>query len=283
MNTLKLGWAGLGNMGTPMVKNLLRSAFQTMVYNRTPGKVHELTELGATVAGTPGALVAQNDVIITMVSDDKALLEIFTGSDGILAANAAGKICINMSTVSPALSAELASTCAEAGIRFLDAPVSGSVKPATDGTLLILASGDEDAFIKVQPVFEALGKKSFFLGAAGAGSSAKLAINYLLGLNIQGLAETVQFAQQNGVGLSDMLDIINESACGNGITKLKSANLLKDDYSPAFALKHMEKDLLLAYAAGVRTPLMPALKDTFGKAQQAGLGEEDAIAVKKVL
>ena len=128
-----------------------------------------------------------------------------------------------------------------------------------------------------------LGKLSVHVGGAGVGSSAKLAINYLLGLNLQGLAETVLFAEKNGVSKQDMLTIINEGACGNGITKLKSAAILNNDYPAAFALKHLVKDLNLAKDAGLNSPLINPLADTYNAAQKEGLGEEDVMAIMKYL
>ena len=131
-----------------------------------------------------------------------------------------------MSTVSPETSRYLSARCASCQLNFLEAPVSGSVKPAQDGTLIILVGGTVENYEKAIPLFNALGKLAVHVGAAGVGSSAKLAINYLLGLNLQGLAETILFAEKNGVSKTDMLTIINEGACGNGITKIKTPSIL---------------------------------------------------------
>ncbi|MCX2453747.1 NAD(P)-dependent oxidoreductase [Pedobacter sp. PLR] len=283
MNRLKLGWIGLGNMGTPMVKNLLKAGFEVVVFNRTKQKEEELIANGATNALNPQSLLETCDIVFTMLADDQAVKAVFEGDQGLLTKAAEGKMIIDMSTVSPDTSRYLSEACEKAGIDFLEAPVSGSVKPAQDGTLIILVGGATKAYEKAKPAFEALGKLSIHVGGAGVGSSAKLAINYLLGLNLQGLAETVLFAEKNGVSKSDMLTIINEGACGNGITKLKTPSILNEEYPAAFALKHLVKDLRLAKEAGLEAPLIDPLFNSFQQAQQEGFGEEDVMAVIKSL
>ncbi len=283
MSDVQLGWAGLGNMGTPIIKNLLKAGFKVAVYNRTKEKEKELIEAGATSAENPNQLIEKCDVVFTMVSDDEAVKQIYTGENGLLNNQNTGKLAIDMSTVSPATSRYLAEACHNKGMEFLDAPVSGSVKPAQDGTLIIMAGGAEQAFNRAKPIFDKIGKLSVYLGDNGAGSSAKLAINYLLGLNLQGLAETVLFAKKNGIKTEDMLTIINEGACGNGITRLKSTNIINNDFQAAFALKLIAKDLRLAGEQGLKTPLFAPLLNSYTQALQKGLGEEDAAAIYKYL
>jgi 3-hydroxyisobutyrate dehydrogenase len=283
MSKSKIGWVGLGNMGTPMVKNLLKAGFEVSVFNRTKSKEQPLIEAGANSAESLQQLVDNSDIVITMLSDDAAVKEIFEGTNGLLSKPHPGRLFIDMSTVAPETSRYLAGICDTTGMHFLEAPVSGSVKPAQDGTLIILAGGSAENYEKAKPVFDVLGKLSLHLGQSGMGSTAKLAINYLLALNLQGLAETVLFAEKNGISKQDMLTIVNEGACANGITKLKSGSILNDDYPAAFALKHLVKDLRLAKEAGLNAPLITPLYDTFNKAQQAGLGDEDVMAIKKYL
>lgn len=283
MDKLKLGWIGLGNMGNPMVKNLLDAGFEVAVHNRTKDKESQSIEAGASSANSPQELMESCDVVLTMLSDDAAVKEIFEGFSGLLNKEYPGKIIINMSTVSPATSRYLATNSSKREVAFVDAPVSGSVKPAQDGTLVILVGSTAESYQIVKPIFDVLGKISIHVGAAGVASSAKLAINYLLGLNLQGLAETIIFAENNGVSKEDMLTIINEGACGNGITKIKSASILEDSYPAAFALKHLVKDLGLAKEAGLNTPLIEPLFDSYAAAQYEGLGDEDVMAIIKSL
>lgn len=283
MNTnLKLGWIGLGNMGKPMVRNLLEAGFKVTVFNRTKDKETPLIEAGATSANSPQELIENCDVVLTMLSNDADVKEIFEEkTSGLLSKNNVGKTIINMSTVSPDTSRYLAMLCNKHQISFIDAPVSGSVKPAQDGTLVIIVGGNQEIYELVKPIFDVLGKISIYVGVAGVASSAKLAINYLLGLNLQGLAETVLFAENNGVSKEDMLSIVNEGACANGITKIKLVSILNDSFPAAFALKHLVKDLKLANDAGLDSPLAQPLLESFNKALNEGLGEEDVMAIIK--
>ncbi len=280
-NQIKVGWIGLGNMGNPMATNLLKAGFELTVFNRTKEKENALTAAGALSANSPQDLINSCDIIFTMVSNDAAVKEIFDGDSGLLCSSNPGKLIIDMSTVAPATSCYLSERCNKMQISFLEAPVSGSVKPAQEGTLIILVAGTDESYKKAKPIFDVLGKYAIYLGAAGVGSSAKLAINYLLGLNLQGLAETVLFAEKNGVSKQDMLTIINEGACGNGITKLKAPSILNNNYPAAFALKHLVKDLRLAKEAGLHTPLIQPLFDSYEKAEREGLGDEDVMAIIK--
>ena len=279
MNTLKIGWLGLGNMGNPMVMNLLKAGFEVTVLNRTKDKEIPFIEAGAKTANTPQELMKNNDVVITMLSNDAAVKEVFESQTGLLSRNNSGKMIINMSTVSPETSRYLANSCSTNQVHFIDAPVSGSVKPAQDGTLVILVGGNTADYELAKPIFNVLGKTAIHVGDAGVASSAKLAINYLLGLNLQGLAETVLFAENNGVSKEDMLNIINAGACGNGITNIKAPSILNDSYPAAFALKHLVKDLRLAKEAGLDSPLIHPLYDSYSTAEKEGLGDHDVMAI----
>lgn len=283
MNTPQLGWIGLGNMGKPIVKNLLGAGYAVSVYNRTKSKEQPLIAVGATAAATPQQLLQKSDIVFTMVSNDEAVQQVYTGTDGLLSQPQRDKLIIDMSTVAPTTSRYIAALCKGNGIDFLDAPVSGSVKPAEEGTLIILVGGAEAPYQKAKPVLEVIGKLSIHLGENGAGSTAKLAINYLLGLNLQGLAEAVLFARQNGIATNDMLTIINEGACGNGITRGKTPAILANEFPAAFALKHLVKDLRLAKEAGLGMPLFAPLFQSYQQAMQSGLGEKDVMAIMQYL
>lgn len=282
MNTTKIGWIGLGNMGIPMAQQLINAAYQVMVYNRSKAKEHALKEMGATLAITPAKLIEQTDVVVIMVSDDEAINQVFTGENGLLAASVTGKIIVNMSTVSPGISKRMADACAEKGNQYLDAPVSGSVKQAETGQLIIMVGGEENAFENVKPVLEKLGKMSLFLGETGAGNAAKLAVNSLLAFYAQGLAESIIFANQNGIKTEDFLTIINNGAIANIFTKLKGDLIAENNFKPAFALKHIVKDLTLAKNEGAASPLASTALNTFKEAEEK-YGEEDIIAVIKHL
>jgi 3-hydroxyisobutyrate dehydrogenase len=280
MNTTTIGWIGLGKMGTPMSKQLLKAGYRLIVYNRSKEKEGAVQSAGADVAPTPAAVIQRSGMIIIMVTDDNAIREIFTGDEGLLRANATGKIIINMSTVSPAINKEMAEKCAEQGNHYLDAPVSGSVKQAEEGQLVIMVGGEEPVFQQARPILDKLGKLALLVGGHGAGNTAKLAINVLLGFHAQGLAEAVIFARQNKIKTDDLITLINNSALGNVFSKIKGEAIIKNNYAPAFALKHIAKDLKLAKDIGLNTPLAEVAFETFQKAAPS-LGEEDIIAVIK--
>ena len=279
MASKKIGWIGLGNMGVPMVKNLLKAGFEVTVFNRTASKAAPLQEAGAKLAVSAAALWEVADTIITMVSDDAALQQIHQGKDGLLAGAKGDTTVIDMSTVSPATSRELAAKLAAKGVDYLDAPVAGSVRPAELGQLVIMVGGKKEVYESAAPIFEKLGKAQFYLGQQGAGNNAKLAINTLLAFNMQGLAESVLFASEHGIGPEAMLAIIGESALANAITKMKTANILQANYQPAFALKHLAKDLRLAQGQGLHTPGGEAIHDSYQQALVQGWGEKDISAI----
>jgi len=280
-------------MGVPMAKNLLKAGFELTVYNRTAARAAPLQEAGARLAVSAAAIWADVDVVITMVSDDAALREIHEGKDGLLAGAAApggigadvgggaqrGKLVIDMSTVSPDTSRELAAAMAAKGIDYLDAPVAGSVKPAELGQLVIMAGGKKEVYESALPIFGRLGKASFLLGEQGSGNIAKLAINTLLAFNMQGLAESVLFAKEKGIRPEAMLAVIGESAVSNPLTKMKSANLTEGNFQAAFALKHLAKDLRLAVGQGLHTPGAITLHDSYQQALAVGWGEKDIAAI----
>jgi len=280
---MQIGWIGLGHMGIPMATNLLKAGYPLTVYNRTPEKAAPLTELGAHLAESPAAVMERCDVIFTMVSDDQAVEQVYHGPDGLLARPAPGKIAVDMSTVSPETSRALAARCQERSVAFLDAPVSGSVQPARDGQLVILVGGDEAAFQKVKPLFDVLGKMALHLGETGSGSKAKLAINLLLGITVQGIAEAVLFAREQGIAPEQMMTIINESAVGTGISRGKTGAILAGEFPAAFPLKHMAKDLRLVRQTGASFPLAESVYGSYQAALQDGLGDEDVMAIIRFL
>ncbi|MED4752739.1 NAD(P)-dependent oxidoreductase [Brevibacillus choshinensis] len=280
---MKIGWIGLGNMGIPMASNLLAAGYELSVWNRSPVKAEPLLALGAKSATTLAQLVDESDILFTMVSDDTAVKAVYDGPGGILAAAGKGKLAVDMSTISPDTSRFLAARCQEVGIRFLDAPVSGSVGPAKEGTLVIMVGGEKSDYEQAKPLLDNLGKVALHLGPNGAGTSAKLAINLLLGITVQGVSETLLFARSLGISTDQMLNIISESAVGTPLVRGKAASILADDYPAAFALKHMAKDLRLASEAGVSTPLAESANASYRHALENGLGDLDLMAIIKDL
>lgn len=277
----KIGWIGLGNMGTPMVKHLVKAGYEVSVYNRNEAKTAALkNEVNISIAASPAALATDSEFIIMSLSNDAAVKDVVTGANGILSGEAARKVTIiDMSTVSPDTTKELASLCKNKGIDYLDAPVSGSVKQALDAQLVIMVGGESAAYENAKPVLAHLGKASFLMGASGAGNSTKLAINLFLGITVQGLSEAVVFAESKGIEAKNLLPLINMSALGSTFTQIKSNAIIDDNFKAAFALKHLAKDIKLAKEKGLDSPLGNALSDSLQAALTLGLGEEDAVAV----
>lgn len=279
MSNTTIGLIGLGTMGVPMMNNLVKAGYPVVAYNRNKEKA---AALGITTAATPAALAQQTDVVIIMVSDDQATREVLNGDNGLLSAHVSGKIFINTSTVSPEVNREMAALSKAQGNHYLDAPVSGSVKQAQDAQLVFMVGGDKAVFDQAAPILDKMGKLSLLLGDTGAGNMAKLAINTLLALHSQALAETLSFAAKKGISVQDMLTIIDNGAMSNIYAKLKGGMIAKHDYTPAFALKLIAKDLRLAKAEGLDSPLANVVVTSFQEAEKA-FAEQDIIAISQYI
>lgn len=275
MNSEKIGFIGLGNMGHPMAKNLEKAGFPLLVYNRSAEKAEDF-KAQSKVAVDVKELVKNSDIIFTMLTNDQAANEVYKQ---ILELNISEKLFINMSTISPETSGKIADAVKIKEASFLDAPVAGSTKPAAEGTLIIMVGGDEKDLERAKPYLEKLGKQIKHLGKNGKGLAAKLSVNYFISALYQGLAETILFSDYLGIERKDMLDIINESASGSGATKVKTPLLIEDDYQPAFSLDLMLKDILLVKDAGADFPLAKTLIETYQSAQNEGFGKDDVIGI----
>lgn len=280
---MKIGWIGLGKMGSPMSQRLIKAGHAVTVFNRTKAKAAQFIQQGIATVSSPAELTDQTDVVFLMVSDDAAIREIFTGKDGLLSETVKGKVFVNMSTVSPTVSKEMYALCKEKGADYIDAPVSGSVKPAEDGTLVVIVGGDENVYEKVKPLLNELGRLSVYVGSCGMGNATKLAVNTFLGIITQGLAEVTLFAQQQGIAKSDLLAIITNSAMASPFVKMKADAILQDNFHAAFALKHLAKDLRLAKDEGLDTPLGNTVYHSYQNAELKNLADEDIIAIMKYL
>nr|WP_288808540.1 NAD(P)-dependent oxidoreductase [uncultured Sphingobacterium sp.] len=275
MRTENVGFIGLGNMGHPMAKNLEKAGFPLSVYNRSITKTIDF-EAQSAVYEKVSDLVNANAIVFTMLTNDTAVQEVY---GRILEQPISGKLFVDMSTISQDASIDLARKLAEKGATFLDAPVAGSTKPAAEGTLIIMVGGEQTDLERARPYLEKMGKSIKHLGENGKGIAAKLAINYFLSIIYQGLAETILFSDQLGIERSEMLEIINDSASGSGATKVKTPLLVEGNYTAAFALELMLKDIRLAQKAGAAYPLLGTLLDTYQAAHEKGLGQLDVIGI----
>lgn len=282
MKNKKIGWIGLGKMGQPMSGQLLKAGYPVYVYGRSEQDTQAMAAKGAVVSQSVLDLVNIVDILFLMVTDDHAIEDIFKSEAGVLSAGLTGKTIVNMSTVSPAINREMAELCKEKGAFYLDAPVSGSIKQAEEAKLVIMAGGEEAVYESIKPLFGILGGSSSLIGEIGAGNLAKLSINTLLAIQAQGLAEVVNFAEHHNISAEKMMSIINNGALGSVFMKLKGELIINENYNPAFALKLLTKDLRLAKAEGLDSPLGNTVCKTFQQAE-AEFGNEDLIAVKKYL
>jgi 3-hydroxyisobutyrate dehydrogenase-like beta-hydroxyacid dehydrogenase len=218
----RIGFIGLGRMGTPMSKNLLRAGFKLKVFDILPAKVAEIVATGAQPATSPADVARDADLVISMILDDKVLEQVALADDGILHAASRGAIYADMSTVSPMASAQVARVAEEKGIAYLRAKVSGSIKPATEGTLTIFASGPKDAYEKCLPAFSALGKQVYYVGDAEQAIFLKLVHSIMVGITAAMVGEAFTFGERGGTEWGHIIEVINHSALSSVLLNYKA-------------------------------------------------------------
>jgi 3-hydroxyisobutyrate dehydrogenase len=260
----RLGFIGIGNMGSRIAKRLLEHGYRVIVYNRSREAAEALVKSGATVADSIAELAAQADVILSSLTNDDAVKSVFTDPEGVFAHVRRGSAIIEMSTVLPSTSRELSEQSREAGVKFLDSPVSGSTPAAEEGTLTLFCGGDEELFQAAQPIFSSIASQYFYLGGSGSGTAMKLVANTLLGVGMQAIAESVALGQKEGLDRHRLLEILSYTAVIAPAHLGKLSRSDRGDYSPQFAIRLMNKDfgLVLETAAAAKVP-MPATAAAF--------------------
>jgi 3-hydroxyisobutyrate dehydrogenase-like beta-hydroxyacid dehydrogenase len=281
-----IGFLGLGTMGEPMAANLAVKGYSILVYNRTPGKEKQLLELGVDVASSPLEVAKRVDVVITMISNDQAIEDVYFGAEGILKELRPGTTIIDSSTISPTLARRLATEVTERFCDFIDAPVTGSKPAAIDGTLLFMAGGDKQTIDDHMDIFLAMGREVIYMGEQGSGATAKLAHNTIVGINAAGLIEGMAIAAKSGIDVSSFLRVVRSGAAASRQADLKGQKIIDHDFSVQFSLALMLKDLrlssVLTDALGVSTPMLEAAKSLFQLGQSAGYGESDLSALAHI-
>lgn len=281
-NPPRVGWVGLGKMGTPMAANLLAAGHALAVYNRSAGRAQALVDQGAALAPSAPALARECDVVISMVSDDAALQGITLDAGGLFEAAAPGLVFIDMSTVSPAMSHRVAAVAQEKGIHYLRAPVSGSTTTAAAGALTILASGPKDAYDRCLPLLQVMGTKLYYLGPAEQARYLKVAINMMVGVTAGMLGEALALGERGGVEWTQMIEVINNSVVASPLLAYKAQMLATRDFAPMFTASQMAKDFDLALDAGrngnVPMPLAAVSRQFLGAMIASGRGEQDFFA-----
>lgn len=284
----RIGFIGLGIMGQAMAMNLFKAGFQVSVYNRTRLHTIQFADLGCQVAATPRALAKMCDTIITMVSDPAAMDDVLEGPEGVLGAFLGGNTLINMSTVSPDYTAALAKKCFVAGVNFLDCPVSGSKPLAEKAQLVILAGGKKEVVERSGPVLKAMGCAVIYAGPPPAGTALKLCVNLVVAQLTTALAEAAALAAAQKIDPELVFATLAENPALNcPYFQMKKDNILKNDFPPAFPLKHMLKDtkFMLAEAAksGLKLPVTAAVEKLLEKSYNSGNGGLDLSVVLRSL
>lgn len=287
--TPTVGMIGLGLMGKPMARNLLKAGFPVVVWNRTKSRADDLVSEGARWGGSSRELAAQVDVLMTIVSDPPALEGVLWGShgnkDGALDGLRTGSLYIDSSTVSPELARRVARSCNEKGVEFLDAPVTGGDWGAKKGELVFMIGGDAKTLERAQPVLAPLGKRLFHLGPNGAGQTVKLAMNLILALEVDAFAEALALTNAGGVAGDKLLEVLQSSMGRAPLLDIKAPLILKQDYTPSFPLRLMHKDmglaLELARQKNVPVPAATAAYQTYSAIQNAAREDLDYSAVAK--
>lgn len=278
----KVGWIGVGMMGEPMARNVMQAGFPLRVYNRTREKVRDLEKDGAGVADSVGDLAAGSDILVSMISADAALEAVSIAEGGAFASMSPGSVFIDMSTVSPAMSARVAEVAAEKGIHYLRAPVSGSIGLAAAGTLTIFVSGPENIFEDCRALFEAMGGKVFHVGEAEEARFLKLSINMMVGITAGMMAEALTLSEKGGVDWDQMIDIIGSSAVASPLVGYKVDALKNRDFTPAFPAWMMSKDFDLALDAArdesIPLPITSLVRQHWSAMEATGRGEMDFFA-----
>jgi 2-hydroxy-3-oxopropionate reductase len=280
-----IGFIGLGLMGKPMAGNLLKAGFPVVVWNRTKSRADELVTAGARFGANPRDTASQADVLITIVSDPPAIEEILWGANGALDGLRRGTTLIDSSTISPDLARRVAAACAEKGVDYLDAPVTGGDWGAKKGELVFMIGGKPEVFERVKPVFEALGKKFFLLGPNGAGQTVKLAMNLILALEVEALAEALALATRGGVAGEKLVEVMQSSMARAGVLDVKAPSILKNEFPASFPLRLMHKDMRLALELaakeGVTLPAAAAAYATYSAVKDASKDDPDYAAVAR--
>ncbi len=279
---MKVGFIGLGNMGSRIAQRLLDHGYRLEVYDRESTKAEALAANGADVAKNVFELARTADVLLSCLTNDEAVRGVYLGPAGVLAGARTGTAVLEMSTISPESSRELHRLAAQRGIEVLDVAISGSTPAAEQGMLTLLVGGSPDLFRAAEPIFQSIAKQYFLLGGPGSGTTMKLVVNTLLGLGMQAIAEAVVLGEKAGLDRKRLLEVLSKTAVVAPAHVGKLAKIATNDYSPQFPLRLMNKDFdLILNAAAKAQVRMPATEAAFyvNSEELAGENDEDFSAV----
>ncbi len=283
----RVGFIGLGIMGSGMTHNLLRASVDLTVYNRSPERMQPLANAGAATAASPAELAAAVDVIFLCVSDTADVEQVLLGDDGVLQGAKSGSLVVDMSTISPAATRLLAARLGEEGVAMIDAPVSGGSEGAAKGTLSIMVGGEAADVERARPYLEAMGSTITHLGPIGSGQSCKLVNQILVVVNMLAAAEALVFAEASGLDLERTLEAVAGGAAGSWMLANRGPQAIRRDWRPGFTIDLQQKDLRLVLESADQTgaPVLAtsAVFQLYRTLQREGLGNEGNHALIKAL
>jgi 2-hydroxy-3-oxopropionate reductase len=284
----KVGFVGLGIMGKPMARNLMRAGYELVLYNRTRSKAKELArEGGAEVATDLEEVVQRSGVVFTMLPSPREVREIVAGEGGLLEGAGEGSLIVDMSTSSPVLARELARLARARGVGMLDAPVSGGDVGAEEGTLSIMAGGTAEDFQRAKPLFEAMGETVVHVGSSGTGQVVKAANQIVVALAIEAVSEALVLGSKGGVAPEKILDVLSGGLAANKVMEVKRDKLLEHDFAPGGKVEFHRKDLVIALEAGreygVALPVAAVVCQMFEALMAKGRGGWDHSALLTVV
>jgi len=283
----RIGFIGLGIMGSGMARNLLTKGHALCVWNRSPERLAPILEAGATAAESPAALAARSDLVMICVSDTPDVEQVALGPGGVLEGLSPGSLVVDHSSISPRATRRLAEAAAAEGAHWLDAPVSGGSEGAARGTLSIMVGGDPAQLERARPYLEAYGTTITHVGPSGAGQIAKIVNQILVVVTQQGVGEALLLAQAGGLDLNTAIDAVKGGAAGSWMLANRGPQMARRDWRPGFTIDLQQKDLRLALDAanelGVPLPATALVFQFYRGLQQQGLGQEGNHALVKAL
>ena len=283
---MKVGFIGLGLMGNPMAKNILKAGFDLTVYNRTKSKTNELKQLGAAVAASPQDLAATNDVIITMVTAPKDVESVLFGKNGVVKTAKKGQVVINMETIGPKAAKQIAKKLTVYGREFLDAPVTGSTPKAITGELTIFIGGKKTVFAKMKPIFLAMGKNLNYMGPTGSVQAIKMVNNYLMAATVAAMGEAMILSDKLKLTRSQTGAALKSGIALSPMMLLKLENHIANKYPLLFSTANMSKDVSLALNELTNKkslPLLALLEKLYAKANKTKFSSQDYATIINIL
>ena len=284
----KIGFVGLGIMGRPMARNLMEDGYELVLYNRTEEKAEELAQEGtAEVAGSPREVAENSDIIITMLPDSPQVEEVLAGEGGVLEGLGEGSLIVDMSTISPVVTKELAAKAGERGASMLDAPVSGGDVGAINGELSIMVGGSEEDFERAKPLFDVMAKVATLVGPVGSGQVVKACNQIVVALNIEAVSEALVLGSKAGVAPEKVVEALSGGLAGSAVMEAKKEKFFGHDFEPGFKIELHHKDLGIALAAGreygVPLPVTAIVDQMLEASKARGRGDRDHSALLTLL